>query len=125
MRVADTSALYALFSETDVHHAQARAALEDPEPIVIPGEIFSETVSLVQYRHGAAAAARAGNFLRTLPHVRIRTTPARTFQEAWTVFEDERGRLSLPDSVVVAWCEAEDAPVLAFDKAIERRVGAA
>lgn len=36
MRVADTSALYALFSENDVHHEEATRALRDPEPVLVP-----------------------------------------------------------------------------------------
>ena len=124
MRIADTSALYALFSATDAHHEAARAALEDPEPVVVPREIFVETLSLIQYRHGFDAALAAGLFLRALRHVKVRATPPRLAEDAWAAYADAKGALSLPDATVVAWCRREGAKPLAFDRRLARRVAA-
>ena len=124
MRIADTSALYALFSATDAHHAAARAAMEDPEPVVVPHEILAETLSLIQHRHGFDAALAAGRFLRALRHVKVRATPPRTTEDAWSAYADAKGALSLPDATVVAWCRREGATPLAFDRRLVRRAGA-
>lgn len=115
MRIADTSALYALFSEGDVHHAEARLTLQDPEPVLVPHEILAETVALVHHRVGFDAAVAAGAFLRGLPHVEVATTVQRTAAAAWGVFEAASGHLSYPDAVVVAWCRDVGATPLAFD----------
>lgn len=118
MRVADTSALYALFATGDAHHDAARSAVEEREPIVVPSEIFAETLALIQYRQGFAAAREAGAFLRAVPHLRVRASPERALNAAWATFESSAGRLSFPDAVVVSWCRKEGAAPLAYDKAL-------
>lgn len=123
MKVADTSALYAFFARADAHHDSAREAIASREPIVVPGEIFAETIALVQYRQGFAAARDAGAYLRTIPHVRIRPSPERAIADAWTTFEASGGRLSFPDAIVVAWCRKEGASPFAYDKALLGAVG--
>ncbi len=57
--VADTSFLYALFSKSDVFHNGARRAAASAAAILVPSEIFAETVSLIHYRVGFAAAGYA------------------------------------------------------------------
>lgn len=120
MRIADSSALYAVIVERDTHHEQARAALEDPEPIVIPSEIMAETVALLQMRLGFEKARAAGAGLRATPQVRVEGSSAAIVNGAWEIFEGARGKLSLPDSFVVAWCRSEGASPLTFDREIEQ-----
>ncbi len=69
MRIADTSLLYALFSENDVHHQEAMRKFKTPEPILIPFEIWSETISLIHYRQGYGMAVKADNALLSLSYV--------------------------------------------------------
>jgi hypothetical protein len=63
MRVADTSALYTPFSKNDIHHKKAVDEFKKPEPILIPLEIWSETISLIQFRQNHKAAMNAGEYL--------------------------------------------------------------
>lgn len=118
MRVGDTSALYALFSELDVHHAAAKREFENAEPILIPSEIFAETLSLIQLRRGFREAVAAGEFLRQLPQVEIRPSTRQLLEDAWDRYRTGGGKLSFHDSVVVARCQAEGSTPLAFDRAI-------
>ena len=60
MQVADTSFLYALFSKSDVFHSKARRAAISADAILVPSEIYSETVSLIHCRVGLAAAKGLG-----------------------------------------------------------------
>lgn len=110
--------MYAVISERDAHHVQAVALLEREEPIVVPHEILVETVSLLQYRHGHGAARTAGDFFRSLPHVQVRPVPPARAEHAWRVFTAAGGKLSLADSVVVAWCRDEGWAPLTFDRDI-------
>src|SRR3989304_97904 len=66
--VADTSFLYALFSAGDVFHEEARKLVGRGTPILVPPEIFAETIALIHYRQGfrAAAGGRPGG-RRPLP----------------------------------------------------------
>lgn len=120
MRIADTSALYALFARGDAHHERARSTLQDPELIVIPSEIFVETIDLIQYRIGFDEAVAASGFLRGLPHVQVRPSPASVLSLTWAAHIEGRGKLSLADALVVAWCRDEDAAPFTFDREIPR-----
>jgi predicted nucleic acid-binding protein len=123
MRIADTSCLYGAFFPEDAHFERARAALRDPEPIIIPSEILAETLGLIQLRHKFATALAAGRYLRALRHVRIDGASPALVAAAWETFEESGGKLSLPDALVIAWCEAQGASALSFDDEILRRVG--
>ena len=118
MRVADTSFLYALVSATDALHERAVRAGQESEPITIPAEIFSETVALVHYRSGFEDARAAGDWLRSQMQVQIGVGTEETVREAWRTFAQAGGRLSYPDSVVVAWCRPRGFTPLAFDTRI-------
>ena len=120
MRVADTSYLYALFSETDVFHERARQAARSPELTIIPSEIFAETVSLVQYRVGFAAARSAGDWMRAQAGLRFAPGSGPVLDRAWAIYTTGRGRLSFPDAIVLSWCQELGATPLAFDEAIVR-----
>ena len=118
MRVADTSFLYALISADDALHERAVRASQKSEPVTIPAEIFSETVALVQYRSGFEDARAAGEWLRSQALVQIGVGTQETLREAWRTFVQAAGRLSYPDSVVVAWCRPRGFTPLAFDSRI-------
>lgn len=120
MRIADTSALYALFARGDAHHARARSTLQDPEHIVIPSEIFVETINLIQYRIGHDEAVAASGFLRGLPNVQVRPSSPGVLSQTWAAHSEARGKLSLADALVVAWCLDEDATPFTFDRKIPR-----
>ncbi len=122
--VADTSFLYALFSSTDHFHARAIRAAESADVVLIPGEIYSETVSLILYRQGYAASRAAGDWLRSEPAIRIAASSRRLLDLAWAVFTEARGRLSYPDAIVVAWCRERKMGPLAFDEALLHRARA-
>lgn len=118
-RVADTSALYALFDEDDAHHARARDRLAEPEPVLVPREILVETTNLLQYRFGWSATREAVGSLLDEPHVAV-AGPV-PVEGVWGAYERAEGVLSLADAVVVQTCRAQDAHPLAFDEAIEGR----
>jgi len=118
VRVADTSFLYALISSTDALHERAIRAAKESEPITIPAEIFSETVALVHYRSGFENARAAGDWLRLQTGFQIAVGTDETLRNAWRTFVRANGRLSYPDSVVVAWCRPRGFGPLAFDSRI-------
>lgn len=116
MRVADTSALYAVFNKGDQHHGKALEALAEPEPIAVPMEILVETIELIEYRQSWAVAKAALEDLRRTPHVRIAERV--DVDAVIAVFTASKGRLSLADAVVVQTCRALAAKPFAFDRDI-------
>jgi predicted nucleic acid-binding protein len=128
VRVADTSALYALLSATDAHHTEARRAFADPEPVLVPTEIWSETLALVQFRHGHAAAVAATSALRALPHLEVQPTPDDPFEDILALAErlhrESDRKISPPDAIVAAWCRRRRLGCLAYDQALLREAAA-
>jgi len=121
VQVADTSFLYALFSRSDVFHAKARKAARSTDAILVPSEIYSETISLIQYRRGFGPARDAGTWLRSQRKIQILGPSPSLLHRAWDIFRSARGQLSYPDAVVLGWCRERRARPLAFDRMILRR----
>ncbi|HYT17105.1 MAG TPA: PIN domain-containing protein [Thermoplasmata archaeon] len=122
MQIADTSFLYALFSKSDVFHRKARKAAASADSILVPSEIYSETVALIHYRVGFAAAKSASAWMRAQKRLQVAPSSQSLLDGGWGIFRAARGRLSYPDAVVLAWCRERRATPLAFDQAILRRV---
>lgn len=118
VRVADTGVLYALFDEEDRHHAQARADVAEPEPILVPSEILVETAGLVRIRLGREAERTALRDLLGLPNLSM--APKVQVVAVRAVYESAGGKLSLADAFVVQTCRATGARPLAYDDDIRR-----
>jgi predicted nucleic acid-binding protein len=120
VKVADTSALYALFRANDAHHAQAKAQLATGEPILVPAEILTETLCLVQFRAGFAPAREVARFLERTPCVEVAPTPDDPWDdilgEAARCFEAGGGLLSRADAVVVAWSRKRRLEPWSYDR---------
>lgn len=123
MRIADTSLLYALFSSNDVHHDEAMEEMRDPETILIPSEIWFETISLIHHRQGFGEAVDAGNFLLQLPHIELLPSRMDIMRASWNTYRRSKGELSFVDCVVVSWCLDMKAHPLTFDEDIARHLG--
>src|SRR5207245_10795192 len=121
VQVADTSFLDAVFSKSDAFHSRARRAAASADAILVPSEIFAETVSLIQHRVGFAAAKSAGSWIRVQKRIEVAAPPRSVSARCWGIFRAARGRLSYPDAVVLAWCRERRATPLAFVQAILSR----
>lgn len=120
MRVADTSAIYAFFDRNDAHHARALRAFTEAQTIIIPAEIFQETMNLLQRREGDAAARAAGEYLWSAENTEVQPSGTDVLMHAWGEFLENRDGLTYPDSIVVAACRELDAEPLTFDKDLLR-----
>lgn len=69
--VADTSWLYAIFDEQDLHHGEARRQLAEAEGVHVPPVILAETLDLIEYRSNKATATGALEDLARAPPVRL------------------------------------------------------
>ena len=97
--VADTSWLYAMADELDSHHRSALSEARHPEPVEIPPIIMAETLLLVQYRRGKAAAEAALREIEKLPHFVLgQGTSHPEIVKIWRA----NAHLSYPDAAAVA-----------------------
>src|SRR5947209_10756062 len=86
VQVADTSFLYALFSKSDAFHGKARRAAASADAILVPSEIFAETVSLIHYRVGFAAAKSAGSWIRLQKRLEVAAPSRSVLNGCWESF---------------------------------------
>lgn len=119
--VADTSFLYALYNEEDPHHRRAKQSLRSGEPVYVPIPVVTETISLIHYRMGFAAAERVLKHLLALPVARIHD--GAPLPAVAASFEAASGTLSFVDAVVVETCHALAARPLTYDKALRDAAG--
>ena len=116
----DTSAFYAMASETDQAHVTARAVHEqlkrDNTPLVTTNYILLETVSLLQRRHGVAYAERFGDSV--IEEVELIWMTLTQHRAAWKLWKERRNRgLSLVDcSSFVVMRELHMPHAFAFDE---------
>ncbi len=116
MWVADTSFLYSLFSETDELHSKAVSEASRARAFSIPSEILSETLALIHRRQGFQAARLAGGWIRSQANIEICVTSKSIIENTWESFTASKGKLSYPDSTVIAHCKALGARPLTFDE---------
>lgn len=121
MHVSDTSFLYAILSASDAHHVDAKKRLAEVGRFLLPSEIFSETMILLEHRRGHAEARRAAEMVRRIGEPLF--PDADVAEKAWKTFAEADGDLSYPDAMVVAWCKRLGAAPLTFDEEIAKRTG--
>ena len=103
--IADTSALVSLATDTDQNHAPAKEAAsrlhEVSRPIILPADIFVETVNVLGKRSGLKTALKAAaELLRPgSQFVLIETTPY--LSKALERFKDQAPGVSLTDCMVM------------------------
>jgi len=122
--IADTSALVSLATDTDQNHVPAKEAaarLRDvSRPIILPADIFVETINILGKRSGhetalktAAALLRPGSqfvLIETIPYL----------SRALERFKDEAPGVSLTDCLVMAVAdEYGTKDIFGFDKQFE------
>jgi len=95
--------------------------MQEPETVLIPSEIWSETISLIHHRQGFGMAIKAGGALLGLPHVEVLPSRVDILRSSWRTYGQAEGKLSIADSIILAWCDDKRATPLTFDEDIRRR----
>lgn len=115
--VVDSSFLIALFDEDDHRHGTAWGQAEEPEPLLIPPEVLTETIGVMHARFDYRIADGIWEGLGRIPTVvHLNST---TQERIGPIFQEENGALSWTDAAVVAHCLTEDAQPLCYDPAID------
>ena len=111
-RVADTSWVYALYDRTDAHHANAVGALAKPGPIVLPGEVATESLGLLRFRLGRENAKTAFTDLVGRPNVDF--SHGTNVAEALRLMPEVRG--AFVDAAVLWHAKKKGVEILSFDQ---------
>jgi predicted nucleic acid-binding protein len=123
MHAIDSSLLYALFNSKDQWHKEAKRAMEEQRPILVPPGILQETLDLLRYRHGAKAAAAALHWLAEADQVVLEPRGSdgsfaivlNEHDHAKETGEGVFDGLSLADAWCVAYAVANETPLLTKD----------
>lgn len=125
MNVVDTSLLYALFDAKDKWHKDAKRALEEHRPVLVPPGILQETLDLLRYRHGAKVAVAALQWLAKADQVVLEprhgdASFAIVLNEYNTTTKAVDGgfdaqALSIADAWCIAYAIANETPLLTKD----------
>lgn len=119
--IADTSALVSLATETDHNHKPATEAASQlrssNRPIILPADVFAETINILGRRSGHETALRAAeSFLRPESHFILIDTRA-CIEPALEKFRDKPQAVSFTDCIVMAVAdEYGTRDIFGFDK---------
>ncbi|HLE47995.1 MAG TPA: PIN domain-containing protein [Candidatus Thermoplasmatota archaeon] len=122
MRIADSSFLLALFNDQDRFHGDAQRLAQSPETVLVPAETWCETVGVLHRRGRFAESLKIRAWILSRPNYSLVHSGEREHRLAWSVYEEQGGKVSLTDAVGVAWAKLESAALLSFDA---RQVSAA
>jgi predicted nucleic acid-binding protein len=120
--IADSSGLISLTSEKDQNHPQALRAAQQLEAtqatILVPYDVYAETVNMVGKKQGHAKAHEVGRFLsETAPFLVIDSSPAAREQALSRLLRLSES-VSYTDAVVMAVAdEYETQKIFGFDEA--------
>jgi predicted nucleic acid-binding protein len=123
--IADSSGLVSLAISDDSNHqialASAKQLQDEHRPLIVPSEIFSETVNIIGRQSGHPAAMGTANILLDedssfLYHQTSRSVLDRALKQFVTV----PGSVSFTDCIVMAFAdEYQTKEIFGFDKAFE------
>jgi predicted nucleic acid-binding protein len=104
--IADTSGLISLAVQTDVNHTPAITATkplqEQQRTILVPYEVFVETVNVLGKRVGHLGAAAVAAYLTTTPLFLVIDTSKEARQHALDRFVEQPPAVSFTDCIVMA-----------------------
>jgi predicted nucleic acid-binding protein len=124
--IADSSGLVSLASIADHNHAAAVQAAtrlaQEQRPIILPAEVFSETINLLGKLGGHAAAyGTAQALLRPDSAFVYQQTDQTLLTDALERFKTQPSGVSFTDCVVMAYADAfQTNEIFGFDKQCAR-----
>lgn len=123
--ISDTSAFVSLASVTDQNHKIAieisKFIQKSRFPLIIPGEIFTETINILGKKIDHETAIKTGRkILRSEAFIITETTPEIRF-EAFKKFQKRPQSVSFTDCLVMTFAdEFETKSIFSFDKTFKK-----
>ncbi len=122
--IADTSALVSLATDTDHNHkpaTEAAAQLCDIQrPIIVPSDVFVETINILGKRSGHETALKAADRLLRPDSQFILIETTSHIEAALEKFKNQSQAVSLTDCIVMAVAdEYNTKDIFGFDKQFE------
>jgi predicted nucleic acid-binding protein len=123
--IADTSALISLVSLSDRNHKTAQhistSIKKNDYPLIIPGEIFTETVNTIGKKVGHRDAVATAEELLASKEMMIVDTSSEMRSNALVKFKEQSESVSFTDCLVMAFAdEYKTKLIFGFDSAFRK-----
>lgn len=123
--VADTSGLVALVHADDSTHAAATAAAQvlsrENTAILVPSEVFAETINLLGKKVSQATALQTAHVLLNNSTFVVKASDTVLLGDAAEIMARQPASVSFIDSLVMAWATKHgNAQIFGFDSAFAR-----
>jgi predicted nucleic acid-binding protein len=118
--ILDSSFLVSFFRQCDENHGRAVALADrhDSEEKILPEPIYYETLTVINYKDGIAAAKEASDYLASNQQIRIHVLSEEEKEGMLADFFAHEKQLSVEDASVIHLARAKACKVLAFDERI-------
>lgn len=118
--IADSSGIISLINPPDSDHRHALRLIKRLEQIrgsiIVPEDVYSETVNIVGRKLGHQVAVAVGKQLLGSAAFILGETSAEIREAGFEMFEDQSSAVSLTDCLVMAWAEYYDTrDIFGFD----------
>ena len=123
--ILDTSFLVSFFRQHDENHKKAVeiASKNDKEEKLLPELIYFETLTVINYKEGIAAAKEVNEYLVANQHIRLYAFSDEEKQEMLAEFFAQEKQLSVEDASVVYLARKTGSKTLSFDDRLVRAIG--
>lgn len=123
--VVDSSSLISLFSPADSNHDIAKILSEDFKSqkisLIVPGEIFTETVNVFGKKINHEIAVKYGKFILATDEYTLVDTNYQIRQNAFEKFQKQPKSVSFTDCLVMAFAdEYETKEIFGFDEVFRK-----
>ncbi len=123
--IADSSGLISLASATDQNHQEAlkisQGLFQAKGSIIIPSDVFSETLNIAGKKLGHSAAVRTAETLFTTSPFIIVDSDEKTREHAFSLFKKQPEAVSFTDCIVMATADRfKTKEIFGFDKAFSK-----
>ena len=123
--IADSSGLISLASATDQNHQEAlkisQALFQAKGSIIIPGDVFSETLNIAGKKLGHSAAVGTAEALFTTSPFIIVDSDEKTREHAFSIFKKQPESVSFTDCIVMATADRfKTKEIFGFDKTFSK-----
>lgn len=123
--IADSSGLVSLISEADSNHKVAGQITHDSKDIngsiIVPSDVFSETLNVIGKKISHVIAIRAGQEIMNSETYLILEASEATRQAAFELFQSQSESVSFTDCIVMAFADQFNTKsIFGFDEAFRK-----
>lgn len=118
--IVDSSFIFALFVQDDVHHLEAMSTVKKLEgnTLIIPDRVLEETFTLLVYRKGISFALEVINRFKQNKEIIIYTIDNNEKEDIDILITQLMKKISYVDYLIIYLCLEKNKKVISYDQEI-------